>query len=42
MTLAKTSAAGPMCLATDTAVARELVGFIWAVGVQAEREAATA
>lgn len=25
-----------------TAVARELVGFIWAVGVQAEREAATA
>jgi len=23
-----------------TAVARELVGFIWAVGVQAEREAA--
>jgi len=25
-----------------TAVARELVGFIWAVGVQAEREASAA
>ena len=25
-----------------TAVARELIGFIWAVGVQAEREAAAA
>ncbi len=25
-----------------TAVARELVGFIWAVGVQAEKDAASA